>query len=63
MPVVQIYGNDGIDKDTKAKMVKEVTKIVADSYGLPEQAITILIQPLPADDVGVAGELLSNRTK
>ena len=61
MPVVTIAGNDGISIDDKRKMVKEVSKIVSESYGLPIDAITVLVQAYPQDDVGVAGELLCDR--
>ncbi|MDL2247007.1 tautomerase family protein [Methanobrevibacter sp. OttesenSCG-928-K11] len=61
MPVITIAGNDGISKNNKEKMVKEVTKIVADAYDLPESAITILIQGYSTEDIGVSGKLLSEK--
>ena len=61
MPVVTIAGNEGISKEKKREMVKKVSKTVAEAYDLPIEAITVLIQAYPADDVGVAGELLSER--
>ncbi|MBX7076090.1 MAG: 2-hydroxymuconate tautomerase family protein [Methanobacteriaceae archaeon] len=63
MPVITIYGNEGISKDEKRKMVKEVTKTVAEAYKLPEETITILINALPHENIGVSGELLSDREK
>ena len=32
-----------------------------DSYGLPIEAITVLVQDYPKESIGVAGELLSDR--
>ena len=61
MPVVTIAGNDGINKNKKEKMVKELTKIVADAYELPESAITILIQNYSPENIGVSGKLLSDK--
>lgn len=43
------------------EMVKKVSEIVADSYGLPIEAITVLVQAYPKESIGVAGELLSDR--
>ena len=52
-----------ISKDEKRKMVKKVTKTVAEAYKLPEETITILINALPHENIGVSGKLLSNREK
>ena len=61
MPVITIAGNERISTDEKRKMVKEVSKTVAEAYGLPIEAITVLVQEYKAENVGVAGELLSER--
>ena len=61
MPVITIAGNDGISTEKKAEMVKKVSEIVSEAYDLPIEAITVLVQAYPAESVGVAGELLSNR--
>lgn len=60
MPVITIAGNPGISKEKKEKMIKEVSQIVADAYGLPISTTTVLIQSYPRDDIGVGGEILSN---
>ena len=57
MPVITIAGNDTISVEDKREMVE----IVADSYGLPIAAITVLVQAYPKESIGVAGELLSDR--
>ena len=61
MPVVTIGGNDGISVEKKREMVKKVSEVVAEAYGLPVEAITVLIQAYPKESIGVAGELLSDR--
>ncbi len=61
MPVITIAGNDGISLEARQKMVKKVSEIVAESYELPIEAITVLVQAYPKENVGVAGELLSDR--
>ena len=61
MPVITIAGNERISTDEKRKMVKEVSKIVSKAYGLPIETITVLIQGYNTENVGVGGELLSDR--
>ena len=61
MPVVRISGNPDISLENKREMVKKVSEIVAESYGLPIEAITVLIEALERDDIGVAGKLLCDR--
>ena len=61
MPLITIAGNDGISVEKKREMVKNVSKVVADAYDLPIEAITVLVQAYEKESIGVAGELLSDR--
>ncbi|MFM5882984.1 4-oxalocrotonate tautomerase DmpI [Methanobrevibacter gottschalkii] len=61
MPVITIAGNKGITIEKKREMVKKVSEVVSEAYGLPIEAITVLVQGYDYDDIGVAGELLSDR--
>lgn len=61
MPVITIAGNDGISVEKKREMVKNVSKVVADAYDLPIEAITVLVQAYEKESIGIAGELLSDR--
>ena len=61
MPVITIGGNDGITLEIKREMVKKVSEVVAEAYDLPIDAITVLVQGYAKEDIGVAGELLSER--
>ena len=61
MPVIHISGNNNITMEKKREMVEKVSQIVADAYGLPIDAITVLVQGYEMDDIGVAGVLLSDR--
>ena len=61
MPVITIAGNPNISIEDKREMVKKVSETVAEAYGLPIEAITVLIQAYEKDDIGVAGALLSDR--
>ena len=61
MPVITIGGNNGITLEKKREMVKKVSEVVAEAYDLPIEAITVLVQGYNKEDIGVAGELLSDR--
>ena len=61
MPVITIAGNNTITLEKKREMVKKVSETVAEAYGLPIEAITVLVQPYANEDIGVAGGLLSDR--
>ena len=58
MPVITIAGNDGISVEKKREMVKNVSKVVADAYDLPIEAITVLVQAYEKESIGVAGKIL-----
>ena len=53
MPVITIAGNDTISVEDKREMVKKVSEIVADSYGLPIEAITVLVQAYPTGKITI----------
>ena len=61
MPVITIAGNNTITLEKKREMVKKVSEVVAEAYDLPIEAITVLVQGYAKDDIGVAGELLSEK--
>ena len=61
MPVIQIAGNNGISIEKKREMVKKVSEVVADAYGLPVETITVLVTGFDPDDIGAGGQLLSDR--
>ena len=61
MPVVTIVGNPNISVENRREMVKKVSETVAEAYTLPIEAITVLVEALPPESIGVAGELLIDR--
>lgn len=42
-------------------LVRQLTEVVEDAYELPREAITVLIQEYPKENIGVAGELIADR--
>lgn len=63
MPVITIAGNDTIITDKKREMVEKVSKVVSEAYGLPIDAITVLVQGYSKEDIGVGGKLLNEINK
>ena len=61
MTVVTIVGNPNISVEDRREMVKKVSEAVAEAYNLPIEAITVLVEALPPESIGVAGELLIDR--
>ena len=42
-------------------MTEEVCKIVAEAYDLPIEAVTIIIDPIPVENIGSGGKLLVDK--
>lgn len=61
MPVVTIAGNECLSNDDKSYMVEKASEIVSKAYGLPLDAITVLVQSYSPENVGVGGQLLSKK--
>ena len=61
MPVVTIVGNPNISVENRREMVKKVSETVAEAYNLKIKEINVLVQALPPESIGVAGELLIDR--
>jgi 4-oxalocrotonate tautomerase len=57
MPVIHIDSNK-LSKEQKRELVKSITKVSSEIMRLPENTITIIIREVPAEDVGVGGNLL-----
>ncbi len=61
MPVITIDGPRVTDIGKKREFVKIVTSAASNLYGLPEQAIVVMIQEHSSENVGVGGQLLIDR--
>ena len=60
MPIINIQAR-ALPLDRKRELVAQITELVGRAYQLPPETITVLIQELPAENIGVAGRLLSDR--
>jgi 4-oxalocrotonate tautomerase len=46
----------GRDKETKAKLIENVTKTVCDTIKCPPEAVTVVIEDIPKENWGQAGK-------
>ncbi|MEW6010538.1 MAG: 4-oxalocrotonate tautomerase DmpI [Euryarchaeota archaeon] len=60
MPVIHIDSNK-LSRKQKRELVKAITKVSSEIMKLPENAITIIIREVEAEDVGLGGQLLCDR--
>jgi len=63
MPNITIAGPPIKDLDKKRELVKELTDAATKCYGIPPQAISIVINENPPENVGVGGVLVVDKPK
>jgi len=63
MPIIRVDGPRVADVDKKRQFVKDVTNAATTLYGLPTQAIVVLLQENSPDNVGGGGQLIIDRHK
>lgn len=56
MPIVRIGMWAGRDKETKRKLIQEVTKTVCGAVGCPPEAVIVVIEDIPKENWGQKGE-------
>ncbi len=62
MPYIILEGPQ-MTKDQKSQLVKEFTDTASQILNFPKEAFTVLIKESSPDNVGVGGELLSEKMK
>ncbi|MDH5811330.1 MAG: 2-hydroxymuconate tautomerase family protein [Candidatus Methanomethylicaceae archaeon] len=62
MPVVHVYVWSGFSNEAKKRTIAGITKVFTD-MGIPREAVEVIIQEVPKDSWGVAGEQASERLK
>lgn len=60
MPVITVEAGK-MDKNKKARLVKELTQKASEILGIPEQAFVTLLKENDPDNVGTGGQLLSDK--
>ena len=61
MPNIVVDGPVIKDIEKKRVLVREMTDSAVKAFGLPEQAIVVIIKEKSPENVGVAGKLVSDR--
>ena len=62
MPFIQIDGPK-LTKEKKKELVEKFTQTASETLNIPKQAFSIIIRENDGDNIGVGGELLSDRNK
>jgi len=60
MPLINVSG-PAIGTDRKRKLAEGLTKVAAEAYGLPADAIIVIIQENPPENVATGGVLVADR--
>ena len=63
MPNITVEGPRIKDIEVKRTLVKEFTDAATKAYGLPEEAIVVLIKENQPENVGVGGRLIADKMK
>lgn len=61
MPNITIDGPVIEDVEKKRNLVKEMTDAATKAYGLPQEAIVVVIKENSPENVGVGGKLIIDR--
>jgi 4-oxalocrotonate tautomerase len=61
MPTIIVEGPPLTDIDKKRKLVAETSASAAAAYGLPVEAMVVIIKVNQPENVGVGGRLLADR--
>ena len=61
MPTISVEGPPMADLNKKRELVKGMTEVAAKVYGLPPEAMIVVIRENSAENVGIGGQLLADR--
>ncbi|MBI5078797.1 2-hydroxymuconate tautomerase family protein [Candidatus Saganbacteria bacterium] len=59
MPIVRIEMWAGRDRETKKKLIQNVTKTVSETIKCPPEAVITVIEDIPKENWGMGGEQVS----
>ena len=63
MPNIVFEGPRIQSVDAKRELIKSVTEAAVKAYGLPKQAMVVILRENNPENVGIGGELLADRAK
>ncbi|WP_323737232.1 tautomerase family protein [Methanosphaera sp. ISO3-F5] len=59
MPLITVEASKKLSKETKKTMIEDASKVVAEEFGVPIQAITMMIYENSPENIGVGGKPVS----
>lgn len=60
MPTIMVYYG-GADKATKARLIRELTRVASEVLDKPTRGFSVIIHDTPPDNVGIGGQTLSEK--
>ena len=63
MPIIDVKMTPGATAEQKAQLIKALTQPMIDILGKTPESVRVVIQEIPTDDWGIAGETLTSRRK
>lgn len=63
MPVITVDLGILPNRETKAELVKALTKAASEATQIPEDKFTVLLNEFDKDNIGIGGKLLSDILK
>ena len=63
MPVIQVNAMKQPDIDKKRQLVHKLTEAIVEAYGVPREAVTIMIKEDELENVGLGGMLALDKLK
>lgn len=61
MPILRVETWAGLSKETKRDLIESLTREAVRILDCPVEAVSVLIDEIPKDNWGAAGELCSER--
>ncbi|HNX41040.1 MAG TPA: 2-hydroxymuconate tautomerase family protein [Candidatus Aminicenantes bacterium] len=61
MPIAMLYLLEGRDRETKERVIREVTGALERSLGSPPEKIRVILQEIPSESWGVGGVPLGKK--
>lgn len=61
MPIAMLYLLEGRDRETKERVIREVTNALERSLGVSPERIRVILQEIPSESWGVGGVPLGKK--
>jgi 4-oxalocrotonate tautomerase len=62
MPIIHVYTWSGVSRETKARIIKGITKVF-EELGIPGHTVEVVIHEVPRENWGVEGGQANEKFK